>query len=325
MPSSSFIWQTPGTPWRGVAIYHVTVSAPRRHPVRAAFGELRWTVCDGRIEDARVEWSPLGRRIWDCIQQIPVRYPLVRIIAARVMPDHVHIVLHVTAEMTTTFNLVLRGWVQGCKKAARELGLSEEVFADRPFIRVLVGRGQLSTMADYVRLNPLRMAVRLTYPDCFAVQRGVEIAGHTYAAVGNIRLLLAPHLWQVHVHKEWVWDADRGADRRLRDYKNDCVLHARQGYVLVSPFINPHEAAVRDVALREHLPLIYILDNGMPDRTMYKPAGCLIEAVASGRLLLLSPWDTYDPAKTRCTRAECTFLNALAASIASTSSASPSS
>lgn len=316
MPSSSFVWQTPGTPWRGVAIYHVTVASPRRHPVRAAFGELRWTVCDGHVEEARVEWSPLGSRIWDCIQQIPVRYPPVRIIAARVMPDHVHIVLHVTEEMSTTFNLVLRGWVQGCKKAARELGLSEEVFADRPFIRVLVGRGQLQTMADYVRLNPFRMAVRQTYPDCFAVQRGVEIAGHTCAAVGNVRLLFAPHLWQVHVHKEWVWDADHGDDQRLRDYQNECILRARRGYVLVSPFINEHEAAVRDVALREQLPVIYLLDNGLPDRSNYKPSGSLTEAVAAGRLLLLSPWDMYAPAKGRCTRAECNFLNALSASIA---------
>lgn len=320
MPSSSFIWQTPDTPWRGVAIYHVTVSAVWRHPVRAAFGELRWTVCDGHVEDARVEWSPLGSQVWDCIQQIPVRYPAIRIVAARVMPDHVHIVLYVTEPMTTTFNIVLRGWVQGCRKAARELGLPEEVFADKPFVRVLVGRGQLQTMAEYVRLNPLRMAIRQTFPDSFAIQRGVCVAGHTYAAVGDVRLLFAPRLWQVHVHKEWIWDADRGSDQQLRNYKNDCILRARGGCVLVSPFINEHEAAVRDVALREHLPVVYILDNGMPDRSRYKPSGNLTAAVASGRLLLLAPWDTYDPAKGRCTRAECNFFNALAASIASTSS-----
>ena len=236
------------------------------------------------------------------------------------MPDHVHIVLHVTEEMPATFNLVLRGWVQGCKKAACELDLSDEVFSDKPFIRVLVGRGQLQTMADYVRLNPLRMAIRQAYPGCFAIQRGVCVAGHTYAAVGNVRLLFAPHFWQVHVHKEWVWDADHGDDQRLRDYKNDCILRARRGYVLVSPFINEHEAAVRDVALREHLPVICLLDNGLPDQSRYKPSGDRTEAIAAGRLLLLSPWDTYDPAKGRCTRAECNLLNALAASLVSLSS-----
>ncbi|MCI7556735.1 MAG: hypothetical protein MST03_08115 [Bacteroidales bacterium] len=120
----------------------------------------------------------------------------------------------------------------------------------------------------------------------------------------------------VHVHKEWVWDAERGDNQRLRDYKNGCILRARQGAVLVSPFISPDEAAVRDVALREGLPMIYILDNGLPESAKYKPPGNLIEAIAAGRLLLLSPWPHYVPDKSRCTRAECTAMNAMAETIA---------
>ena len=45
----------------------------------------------------------------------------------------------------------------------------------------------------------------------------------------------------------------------------------------MSPFISPDEAAVRDVALREGLPMIYILDNGLPIGAKYKPPGNLIE------------------------------------------------
>ena len=44
----------------------------------------------------------------------------------------------------------------------------------------------------------------------------------------------------------------------------------------------------------------------------YKPLGCLIEAIAAVRLLLLSPWPHYVPDKSRCTRAECTAMNAMA-------------
>ena len=48
----------------------------------------------------------------------------------------------------------------------------------------------------------------------------------------------------------------------------------------------------------------------------YKPPGSLIEAIAAGRLLLLSPWPHLVPNKGRCTRAECTAMNAMAETIA---------
>lgn len=315
MADTTFIWQQKGTPWRGVAIYHVTASAVVRDPVKAAFGELKWTIEDGLVTDAHVEWSPLGQRIWDCIQEIPRRYPQIRICAARIMPDHLHMVLHVTERMETTFNLVLRGWVQGCKKAARDCGLQEEVFSEKPFIRVMTHRGHLQTMVEYVNLNPYRMAVRKAFPEYFAIQRGIEIAGQKYASVGNLYLLYETNMWQVHVHKEWVWDAEKGYDKPLRDYKNRCVIEARKGAILVSPFINQNEVDVRDVALRERLPMIYILDNGMPDQAKYKPTGELTEAIASGRLLLLAPWEEYIPNRGKCSRAECNAMNKMAEAI----------
>ena len=48
----------------------------------------------------------------------------------------------------------------------------------------------------------------------------------------------------------------------------------------------------------------------------YWPPRNLIEAIAAGRLLLLSPWPHYVPDKSRCTRAECTAMNAMAETIA---------
>ena len=236
--------------------------------------------------------------------------------AARIMPDHVHMVLYVTEPMNLTIRELIRGWAQGCRRVAQACGLQEDVFSDRPFIRVMSCRGQLQTMAEYVKRNPERMAVRLAYPEYFYVQRGIEIAGKQYAAVGNLTLLYEPELMPVHVHREWVLAAERGDNQRLRDYKNSCILHARQGAVLVSPFISPDEAAVRDVALREGLPTIYILDNGLPHNCRYKPAAYLMQALAAGQLLLLSPWPHYVTDKGRCTRAECIAMNQMAEQIA---------
>ena len=81
--------------------------------------------------------------------------------------------------------------------------------------------------------------------------------------------------------------AELGNSQPLRDYMNGCVLAARQGTVMVSPFISPQEKQVKEVLLREQHPFIVLADNGFRD--YYKPPSDLFEAVAAGRVLILSP------------------------------------
>jgi hypothetical protein len=52
----------------------------------------------------------------------------------------------------------------------------------------------------------------------------------------------------------WVKDAEEhGYDQPLRDYMNGCVLAARHGTILISPFISKQEQAVMSVLLKENL------------------------------------------------------------------------
>ena len=69
---------------------------------------------------------------------------------------------------------------------------------------------------------------------------------------------------------------------------------------------------VQEVLLRESLQFILIADNGFRD--YYKPADALFDAVAEGRVLILSPWN-YDADKRHVTRAECVAMNAMAEEI----------
>ncbi len=64
--------------------------------------------------------------------------------------------------------------------------------------------------------------------------------------------------------------------------------------------------------LREKHTIIYIADNGFGE--YYKPAEGLFEAVADGRMLILSPWQ-HDPDKPHVTRAECVAMNKMAKEI----------
>ena len=186
-------------------------------------------------------------------------------------------------------------------------------FTEVPFLRPLSRRGQLQSMIRYVQLNPQRLATKRLMPGFFRVQEGIVIAGRTYTAVGNILLLHAEHYAPVHVRSLWVKAAEQGDTQPLRNYMNGCVLAARQGTVMVSPFISTQEKQVKTVLLNEQHPFIVLADNGFRD--YYKPPADIFDAVAAGRVLLLSPWE-YDAGKRHISRADCVALNAMAEEIA---------
>jgi hypothetical protein len=116
----------------------------------------------------------------------------------------------------------------------------------------------------------------------------------------------------VHVRSVWVKAAEHGESQALRDYKNGCVLAARKGAVMVSPFISTDEKQVMQVLLREQLPFIVLADNGF--REYYKPSDALFDACAAGRVLILSPWPC-NVEKRKISREECVALNEMAEEI----------
>lgn len=321
-------WQESGTAWKGIGIYHVTMVVPSREPLLG-----RLVVPNDDPAKAYVERTELGDRLVDEVLGIHNYYPQTRVLQYCLMPDHIHFILHVWRPMDKTFNSLIRGFWQGTKKIGRihsmkpsfinpELnsGLTDEghlqtnpIFTDRPFVRPMSRRGQLQTMISYVQMNPQRLATKRLKPGYFYVQDHVEIAGRMYSAIGNAKLLQATRMVPVHVRSMWVRDAEEhGLIQPLRDYKNGCVLAARGGAVMVSPFISDHERAVLDVLLQEQHPIIYIADNGFGQ--YYKPSAALFDAVAAGRMLILSPWP-FDPKKRHVTRAECVLMNHMAEEI----------
>ena len=214
-------------------------------------------------------------------------------------------------------SLVDDGLSVGCSAYSRDLGqrgsaplrpLWEKGFHDR----LLQHEGQLQNMIDYVRDNPRRLMLRRQHSSLFVVQHQVRYGRWSFSSVGQLRLLDAP-LVAVHVRRYFTLD-------QRRDYMNGCILAARRGAVLVSPFISEHEKRVRDEAFREGLCCIQLCNEAFSD--YYKPAGELITPCADGRLLLLT-LVTGAPQERRITRDECTSLNAVAESMARQSNEYP--
>lgn len=333
-------WQEPGTAWRGIGIYHVTLTVPSRE---ALLGTLVIPLNDPT--QAHVTRTALGEAVVEELYVMCKHYPAIRILQFCLMPDHLHAIIHVTRVMDTSIRNVIRGYWQGVKKHGRAYTLSVNpelnsgtidkgagttnkeagktdkgaevffpfpVFTERPFIRPLSRRGQLDTMMRYVQMNPQRLATKRLKPGFFRVQREMVIGERSYAGVGNAMLLMAERFEAVHVRRAMVQKAEQGDDVPLCDYMNGCVLAARKGVVMVSPFISPQEKQVMEVLVRENLPFILLTDNGF--REYYKPTDTLFDACAAGRVLILSPWE-YDADKRHISREDCVALNRMAEEI----------
>ena len=363
-------WQEPGTTWKGVGLYHVTLTIPDRRPL------LGWLEVPGNNPDkAVVRRSALGNALVDSLLGIPHYHPEVQVLHFCLMPDHLHAVLYVRRTMTTGIRGVVRGFWQGAKKLGRawsaasssyvpnyirgkyqegqaysqeELGNGQEgpggnslreetvrletsaaslrerlggesycqlppIFTEMPFIRPMGHNTQLANTIRYIDMNPQRLATKRQKPGFFCVQRNIVIGARSYDGVGNTMLLMAEKMAVVHVRSALVKAAERGDVEALRNYKNSCVLAARKGAVMVSPFISPHEKQVMQVLLDEQWPFICLTDNGFRD--YYKPSDTLFDACAAGRVLILSPWQ-YDANKRHISRADCQALNNMAEEIA---------
>ena len=188
----------------------------------------------------------------------------------------------------------------------------EAIFTEMPFIRPMGHNTQLPNTIRYIDMNPQRLATKRLKPGFFRVQQGITIGERSYDGVGNATLLMGKRFDTVHVRSFMVKAAEHGNSEMLRNYMNSCVLKARQGTIMVSPFISTQEKEVMEVLLREHLPFICLSNNGFRD--YYKPADTLFDACASGRVLILSPWP-YDADKRHISREECVALNAMAEEI----------
>lgn len=192
------------------------------------------------------------------------------------------------------------------KRLLEEHALFEEDFDETRLRR----KGQLQKMIAYVHNNPKHRWLRDNKPQWLLPIRGIEIAGRLYDAIGNVNLL-ALQRFQDHTRYKWYQANDTEA---IRNHKNDCVIHARKNYAIVSPFVHPDEAAVRDYCLKEGHSIIQLCDNGFSD--LQQCPGGLYDYCVNGLVLMLVPsgWSHIDR-KGKCTRQECNVLNGYAQEI----------
>ena len=114
MEQDQWHWQEPGTAWKGICVYHITLTVPSREPLLG-----RLIIPDGDPSQARVERTALGNAVIDELYVMCQHYPAIRIFQFCLMPDHLHAVIRVTRVMDTSIRSVIRGYWQGVKKLGR--------------------------------------------------------------------------------------------------------------------------------------------------------------------------------------------------------------
>lgn len=107
-------WQEPGAAWKGVGLYHFTLTVSDRKPF---LGSL--VVPDSDPSRAYVRRTALGDALVDCLLGIPTYHPEVEILHFCLMPDHLHAVLYVRRSMPKGIGTLARGFWQAAKKLGR--------------------------------------------------------------------------------------------------------------------------------------------------------------------------------------------------------------
>lgn len=300
--------------YRQPAIYMLTLTLAERRPL---LGQLIIEEVNGEAipEMAHIKPSELGKMVLRSMYEWQRLQPELKVLQYQLMPDHLHIALQVKEATELTLGKILRILKMQTEKKARELSSSTIVAPNNQVPTPLWApgfndnrlrtRGQLQHMIAYIQDNPRRLAIKTLHRDLFTIQRGKEYAGTAFDTLGSISLLNR-ELQAVHVGSRW-------SAEEKRNYKNGCILAARQGKVLIGAFISEDEKAVKRVALEEKLPMIQLQENGFPE--LYKPAGEFFDACAEGRLLLMAPWP-YHARRHTISREQCKALNQMAEQLA---------
>lgn len=111
--------------YKGCAIYHITLNTEQRFPI---FGTIA-----GETEDtAYISLSTFGKAVAEMFRGIPAHQSpkgcKLRVLALRVMPDHLHGVIQVLEPMPKSIGEVIRSYKSACTALYKKEFLSDDTF-----------------------------------------------------------------------------------------------------------------------------------------------------------------------------------------------------
>lgn len=299
-------------------------------------------------DSAHITPTPLGQTVIDEFKAIERKMReltgcYVQVLQYQLMPEHFHGILqiHDTLPKGWTLGKIIGAWKGACSRAYWASSPSSSSSPSSPSYpssssspapsmssescpslfspgyndRPLLYKGQLDGWIAYLRDNPRRRWLKQRFPD--RLRKVYDfIAGTSkthYTAVGDTFMITYPERQQVRCHRDLT-------PEQIQSEVDYYLSLARNGVVLVSPFISQAEKAVYEACYKEKLRMIRIVKRALDGKFVY-PQGRDFDACVQGFLLVLAPYTTgsENASETTISRNQCLSLNDFAADLASSS------
>lgn len=268
-----------------------------------------------RITEASFVLTAVGKIVQKALGEIHGYYEQVKIGHYQIMPDHLHVLVHVIRQLPegVTLQRVIRGFKIGVDRVCRERFDKEsfQVFEKGMNDSLVFGREHLDREVSYIRDNVRRYRLRKANPELFRQPQHAMtlVDGTKLFGFGNLFLLKHPRRVRVQFSRSATEDD-------WCTIKEQLAYYLEQGYVFVSPFISPFEKRVLNEVVAEGGLAIRLTHKFFGER--YKPMGQLFDLCCEGRLLELSVSGEFERFA-RLDRSACLRLNEVAGDIATTS------
>ena len=283
---------------RGAALFITIVTNPRRR----FFGE---------IVNAKLQKMPLGLAIERRLVEM-AQMPGIRLFNSVVMPDHVHLQLHLRAGLPAplvTLGRAIGAFKSLCAKDFHELtGESGSLWQQGYHDWICQSAEMIAAVNRYIDYNPLKFELRYNQPEFLAIREPLSAwrlsVDEFWRGIGAVELLDgdAPFI-ALRISRKLSPRQIDEAVARIRRRAGD--------YVFVGGWISPGEKAVRDMLLAEPRGrIIQILPSAMPHD--YKVGSLWLKAIRSRRAAIIARGNS----EVEFSRAACLEVNEAAARIA---------
>ena len=276
--------------YRSPHIYLITVTVVDRMPVLSAVS--------GTVEQTKVELSEVGKAVKREIFAIEKRHPQVKVLFNIIMPDHVHLILHVLERLPEKMPLgnIVAAWKQACGKAFSALLAAGkvQVIGDLKAVGCgacsdlkvahLDGQSLLSSEANFSSQEkpPYHPLFSKGFNDSILYHRHQLRNMMAYVKDNPRRLLVKRQHKELFAIRrgisvaEMTFDAvgniallqkplmavhcrRKWTEAEQKTYAEKCILAAEKGVVLVGAFISKTEKEIEQTATERRLPIIRLV------------------------------------------------------------------
>ena len=268
--------------YRSPSIMMVTIVTTKRLPLL------------GKLQGENIILTELGQKVAEEIKRIPTYNGAesIEIYSYVIMPDHVHILLHIHEHLPRHVGYYIRWFKKQCTYIGLALAVPSArnhspLFAPDYHDSLLKGKNQLPHLVRYIQDNPRRLALKRANKDLFRIRQNQQIGTIQCTVLGNIFLI-------EHPLRQVLQCSRRLTQEQIDNLKADCLREAADGTVYVTAAISEGEKQIARALREAGFPLIILLEKGFPapddpHYNYFKPQGVYFEACAAGKLLLIEP------------------------------------